>query len=374
MTAARDAGLPVLAGTTIAGTSGRLRRVSVRLSGRWAALACDTLLMCGGWTPSVHLFSQSRGKLRFDEAIGAFVPGEQRTRAVRRCLRWNFRSRRLSGRRLRRRGSSERAAMRCAARSVASANRPCGTAHPARPARQGVRRFPERRDDEGFADRDARGISLDRTCETLHHRRDGDGPGQDVQRQCAGDSRRRCCGNRSREVGHTTFRMPYTPVTFGALAGRGAGRSVRPGAADAAARMGSGARRGVRGCRHLEARALLSSRRRRRCSGGGARVPRGAQRGRPARRQHTGQDRGGRPGRGGVPRSDLHRRLQRPGARALPLRAAAGRGRFRAGRRHRRRGSRRIGSMSPRRPAARRACCIIWRTTGRPNFPICACG
>ena len=30
--------------------------------------------MSGGWTPSVHLFSQSRGKLAFDEALQAFVP------------------------------------------------------------------------------------------------------------------------------------------------------------------------------------------------------------------------------------------------------------------------------------------------------------
>ena len=38
-------------------------------------LACDCVGMSGGWTPSVHLFSQSRGKLRFDESIDAFVPG-----------------------------------------------------------------------------------------------------------------------------------------------------------------------------------------------------------------------------------------------------------------------------------------------------------
>ena len=30
--------------------------------------------MCGGWTPSVHLFSQSRGKLRYDADLLGFVP------------------------------------------------------------------------------------------------------------------------------------------------------------------------------------------------------------------------------------------------------------------------------------------------------------
>ena len=31
--------------------------------------------MCGGWTPSLHLFSQSRGKLRWDPARTVFLPG-----------------------------------------------------------------------------------------------------------------------------------------------------------------------------------------------------------------------------------------------------------------------------------------------------------
>ena len=30
----------------------------------------------GGWNPAVHLFSQARGKLRYDAALGGFVPGE----------------------------------------------------------------------------------------------------------------------------------------------------------------------------------------------------------------------------------------------------------------------------------------------------------
>jgi sarcosine oxidase subunit alpha len=36
--------------------------------------------MSGGWTPSVHLFSQSRGRLRFDQRLGAFVPGQSAAR------------------------------------------------------------------------------------------------------------------------------------------------------------------------------------------------------------------------------------------------------------------------------------------------------
>ena len=34
----------------------------------------DALIVSAGWTPSVHLFSQSRGKLRFDEVNQRFLP------------------------------------------------------------------------------------------------------------------------------------------------------------------------------------------------------------------------------------------------------------------------------------------------------------
>ncbi len=40
------------------------------------ALACDVLLVSGGWNPAVHLFSQAQGRLRYDETLGAFVPGD----------------------------------------------------------------------------------------------------------------------------------------------------------------------------------------------------------------------------------------------------------------------------------------------------------
>ncbi|WP_075214979.1 sarcosine oxidase subunit alpha family protein [Mongoliimonas terrestris] len=80
--AVRAAGIRVEAGTAVTGTRGRLRvRVAhlSRLDGRGGAhapepVACDALLMSGGWTPTVHLFSQSRGKLRFDEGLQAYVP------------------------------------------------------------------------------------------------------------------------------------------------------------------------------------------------------------------------------------------------------------------------------------------------------------
>ena len=47
-------------------------------------IPCDLVCVSGGWSPTVHLFSQSQGRLRFDEERAAFVPGEsvQRERSA----------------------------------------------------------------------------------------------------------------------------------------------------------------------------------------------------------------------------------------------------------------------------------------------------
>lgn len=39
-------------------------------------IECDVICMSGGWSPTVHLFSQSRGKLDFNEEMAIFAPGE----------------------------------------------------------------------------------------------------------------------------------------------------------------------------------------------------------------------------------------------------------------------------------------------------------
>jgi sarcosine oxidase subunit alpha len=45
---------------------------AIRVGGRTRTI--DTLLLSGGWTPTVHLYAQARGKLRYDETRAALVP------------------------------------------------------------------------------------------------------------------------------------------------------------------------------------------------------------------------------------------------------------------------------------------------------------
>ncbi|ANP52482.1 sarcosine oxidase subunit alpha [Streptomyces griseochromogenes] len=76
---ARSAGIEVLAGHAVTGTSGEARLTAVTIApyGEIAPrreLAADLLLVSGGWNPVAHLFSQAGGKLRHDSALGTFVP------------------------------------------------------------------------------------------------------------------------------------------------------------------------------------------------------------------------------------------------------------------------------------------------------------
>jgi sarcosine oxidase subunit alpha len=76
-------GIEVLGGHTVTQANGRFRVASVTVAsieptgslGPVRTISCDALLMCGGWTPSIHLFSQSRGTLAWRDDIGAYVPG-----------------------------------------------------------------------------------------------------------------------------------------------------------------------------------------------------------------------------------------------------------------------------------------------------------
>ena len=71
-----DAPFRVIAGARIEGTGGKLRvdSITVTAGGRPERIACDAVLMCGGFTPTLHLASQSRGTLAWNEGIQAYVP------------------------------------------------------------------------------------------------------------------------------------------------------------------------------------------------------------------------------------------------------------------------------------------------------------
>nr|WP_296766629.1 FAD-dependent oxidoreductase [Rhodococcus sp. (in: high G+C Gram-positive bacteria)] len=79
----RTRGIEVVTGSVVTGTRGTDRVTDALVAstsngdlGSSVPISCDVLLVSGGWNPAVHLYSQSRGKLRYDERLGAFVPDD----------------------------------------------------------------------------------------------------------------------------------------------------------------------------------------------------------------------------------------------------------------------------------------------------------
>ncbi|WP_423183806.1 FAD-dependent oxidoreductase [Arthrobacter sp. NyZ413] len=83
---AAESGIRVLVGSAVADTSGagedgRIDGVTIRsidndgeVTSGVERLDCDLLAISGGWSPVVHLHSQRQGKLRWDDELAGFVP------------------------------------------------------------------------------------------------------------------------------------------------------------------------------------------------------------------------------------------------------------------------------------------------------------
>ena len=229
--AARAAGLPMMAAGTLIGVRGSLR-VSAALvaqaSGQGAtdheAVPCDLVLMSGGFTPAVHLFSQSRGKLRYDAADQRYLPGDaaQAQSSVGACAgTWGLAAALDAG------SAAGAAASGGAALSHAVTGdhaEDVGSALGALPHSRDpnrVKAFVDFQNDvtakdiklavrEGF-----RSIEHVKRYTTTGMATDqGKTSNMNALAIAAG-----AMGKTLPEVGLTTFRQPYTPVTFGALAG-----------------------------------------------------------------------------------------------------------------------------------------------------------
>ena len=60
---------------SVIGVNGRHCVKAIKITGD-KTIACDALLMAGGWTPSVHLWSHSKGSLKWRDDLGAYVPDQ----------------------------------------------------------------------------------------------------------------------------------------------------------------------------------------------------------------------------------------------------------------------------------------------------------
>ena len=227
LTAARARGLPVETHATILGSRGGLRVTHARVARLWSDgrpgqpddVACDLIAMTAGWTPSVHLFSQSRGKLKFDAATSCFLPGTaaQAMASVGACAGvFDLAQVLADGARA---GSEQAEAPRVDAADPVSA----GTVGLVAP-------LPEDKLTKAFVDfqndvtaRDIKLATREGMRSIEHIKRytttgmaTDQGKTSNMNALAIAASE---LGREIAEVGLTTFRLPYTPVTFGIFGG-----------------------------------------------------------------------------------------------------------------------------------------------------------
>ena len=245
---ARAAGIPVLTRATVLGTGGRRRVSSIVLAqlegGEPLALTqpCDLVLMSGGFTPSVHLFSQSRGKLLWDERLQAFLPGKpaERARSAGACRGVFELGAALAD------GAAAGAAAAFEATApartgvrpggAAAAAPPCAGGGPGfagalpQPAGARARAFVDWQNDVTTGDL---ALATREGFSSIEHIKRYTTTGMATDQGKTSNLNAlgivsRTLGKPIPEVGLTTFRMPYTPVSFGSFAGLSRGELFDP--------------------------------------------------------------------------------------------------------------------------------------------------
>jgi sarcosine oxidase subunit alpha len=236
--AAAALGIRILHGSAVVGTDGRQRirralvsplRADGSLGGEPQALDCDGLLMSGGWNPAVNLFSQSRGRLRFDEAEAAFVPGRsiQPERSAGAAngsfgLGSCFAEGARAGV-----AAAEAAGFTASLPEIPAVQEPSQApilpvwSVPTREAPARAKAFVDFQHDVTAKDL---GLAVREGFQSIEHvkRFTTTGMGTDQGKTSNVNALAIVAGKRGTSieaVGTTTFRMPYTPVTFGLLAG-----------------------------------------------------------------------------------------------------------------------------------------------------------
>jgi heterotetrameric sarcosine oxidase alpha subunit len=239
---AREAGITHFGHACIAAVNGNaVESIEVvsRDGARLARVGCDVLGSSGGWTPTVHLYSQSGGKLRFDDALSAFVPDTARAAiAAAGAANGEFT---LAGALAQGRAAGEDAALRAGFAFTASVGDIAPVCEPEAPPRieplwqapdsaSRGKRFVDIQDDVAVEDIELAYRESFRSVEHLkRYTTLGMGTDQGKTSNINGLAILAALrGESIPAVGTTTFRPPYTPVALGLFAGAETARHQTP--------------------------------------------------------------------------------------------------------------------------------------------------
>ena len=234
------AGMAVFPGSAIMRAHGRLRVAQVDLitvaDGARQRIDCDLVCVSGGWNPAVHLYSQSRGKLRYDETLAAFVPDASPQAIVAAGAangKFDLAAALIDGHAA---GLAAAGRAGCTARTANSAPAaPATSSGPLQalwsvPSRHGSKCFVDWQNDVTVADIALAAREGYRSIEHLkRYTTLGMGTDQGKTSNIVGLAVLAAeLGVAIPQVGTTTFRPPYTPVALGALAGHEVGADLEP--------------------------------------------------------------------------------------------------------------------------------------------------
>jgi sarcosine oxidase subunit alpha len=232
----RGRGVEVIAGGRVIATAGAraLRSITVMTEDRRArALACDVLGMSGGFNPNVQLFAQSGGKLAYDAELASFKPArsvqaEQSAGAASGVFGLNEA--------LRQGHEAGIAAARAAGFAAADPGCPAaggGGAFGIEPCWEVAGRGKSFVDFQNDVTTEDIALAARENFTSVEHlkRYTTLGMGTDQGKTANVNALAimgALTGRTPAETGTTTFRFPFVPVPFGALAGRARGELLRP--------------------------------------------------------------------------------------------------------------------------------------------------
>jgi len=200
-------------------------------------ISCDCICVSGNWTPTVHLSSQSGNKLKFDEKINAFIPSQSRQNetsigsangsfTLKQSLEDGFNKGYELSNKITRKNSKS---------TAPTSNEKNYGQHDKfwcmpLPKNKHYKRFVDFQNDVAVSDIELavregfRSIEHVKRYTTLGMATDQGKTSNLNGLQLVSNIEDKIIP----EVGYTTFRPPYTPVTIGAIVGREVGKHYRP--------------------------------------------------------------------------------------------------------------------------------------------------
>jgi sarcosine oxidase subunit alpha len=245
---ARDAGIEIIdnAATVNARGTQRVRAVEVaalaadgeRVTEPARTIACDLVCISGGWSPAVHLHAQSGGRPRYDELRACYVPGDsvQDERSAGAC-NGSFQLHECVAEGL---ACGAEAARRTGYANGAPTPGPAMAVTTEEPMKalwlvpsakgRGRKQFVDLQNDVTASDIE---LAAREGYHSIEHVKRYTALGFGTDQGKLGNINgmailARALGNDIPATGTTTFRPNYTPVSFGAIAGRDLGDTFEP--------------------------------------------------------------------------------------------------------------------------------------------------